>query len=306
MARHKAERAHRGAGIAAIALGTGLWGTVGPVVELFPTGTTYQYAAMRNVTGTLVLWLLAFATRSRDTQRYSRADILPIAVGGIGVAFFFPLFSEAFHRTGVAVAAVVSIGVAPIFVGIIAALFLGQRPGWKWLLGTVVAVAGVTALNWPGADTAIDAFGVGLALAAALAYSWQATGMGLLTRRHSPFRSVAPVFTVGSVLQAPLAWGKSFDYLKDPVLLLGNLYGGIMTVAVAYALFTYGVRQVGTATAVTVGLTEPLTATIMGVTILGEVIAPLGIAGLVTILVGLIIVSLPSRTYAGLPEEAHP
>ena len=41
------------------------------------------------------------------------------------------------------------------------------------------------------------------------------------------------------------------------------------------------------------------------ITVLGEVLAPLGIAGLVTILVGLIIVSLPSKNYAGLPEEAH-
>ena len=82
----------------------------------------------------------------------------------------------------------------------------------------------------------------------------------------------------------------SFDYLHDPVLVAGNLYGGFMTVAFAYALFTFGVRQVGTATAVTVGLTEPLTATILGVTVLGEVLSPLGIAGLITILVGLIIV----------------
>ena len=57
--------------------------------------------------------------------------------------------------------------------------------------------------------------------------------------------------------------------------------------------------------AVTVGLTEPLTATVLGITVLGEVLSPLGAAGLATVLVGLIIVSLPSRKYPGSLEEAH-
>ena len=35
-----------------------------------------------------------------------------------------------------------------------------------------------------------------------LSYSWQATGMGQLTARHSPFRAVAPIFTVGSLATA--------------------------------------------------------------------------------------------------------
>ena len=65
MARHKAERSHRGAGIAAIALGTMLWGTVGPIVELFPEGTAFQYASVRNVTGTIALWLLVLVPETK-------------------------------------------------------------------------------------------------------------------------------------------------------------------------------------------------------------------------------------------------
>lgn len=295
MARHKAERSHRGSGIAAIAFGTMLWGTVGPVVELFPKGTAFQYALVRNVSGTLALWLLVRVSRTK--RRYTRADVAPIVLGGLGVAAFFPLFSLGFQRTGVAIAAVVSIGVAPIFAGLIAWLAFGHRPGVRWTVGTVIAVGGVVALNWPAGDTRIDVLGVGLSLAAAFAYSLQATGMGMISQRHTPFQCVAPIFTVGTVLQAPINYGRSFAFLADPKLMAGALYGGIATVAIAYAMFTYGVSHVGTATAVTVGLTEPLTATILGVTLLGEVITPVGIVGLVTILLGLIVVSMPERVH---------
>lgn len=272
-----------------------LWGTVGPVVSLFPEGTAFQYAAVRNVTGTLALWVVVLFSRTKT--RYTRADVVPILVGGVGVAAFFPLFAMGFDRTGVAVAAVVAIGVAPIFAGIIAWLALGHIPSSRWAIGTFIAVAGVAALNWPSGGARIDYLGVGFSLAAAFAYSWQATGMGMVSARHNAFQSVAPIFTVGTLLQAPLIAGKSFDFLAEPRLLAGTLYGGLATVAIAYALFTYGMSHVGTATAVTVGLMEPLTATVMGVTMLGEVITPVGIVGLATILVGLVVVSMPERVH---------
>ena len=186
MARHKAERSHRGAGIAAIALGTMLWGTVGPIVERFPEGTAFQYASVRNVTGTIALWLLVLVSPRK--RRYTRADIAPIILGGLGVAGFFPLFSLGFARTGVAIAAVVSIGVAPIFAGLIAWAAFGHRPSPRWTLGTAIAVAGVVGLNWPSGDTRIDVLGVGLSLAAAFAYSWQATGMGMISQDRKSTR----------------------------------------------------------------------------------------------------------------------
>jgi DME family drug/metabolite transporter len=159
-----------------------------------------------------------------------------------------------------------------------------------------VALNGIVALNLPSGETRIDLLGVGFSLAAAFAYSWQATGMGVISRRHNAFQSVAPIFTLGTLLQAPINYGRSFEFLADPTLMLGALYGGVATVAVAYALFTYGIARIGTATAVTVGLMEPLTSTVLGVTVLGEVITPVGVVGLVAILLGLMVVSMPDRS----------
>lgn len=291
--RHRKRSDGRALGIAAVALGTILWGTVGPVVRLFPENTEFQYSLVRNFSGICALWLMVLF--SKNKRRYTKQDIVPILVGGTGAALFFPLFIMAFRLTGVGVAAVVSIGVAPIFVGLIAWIALKQPPGKQWLLGTLVAVAGVVALNWPSGDNTVSFIGVAFALAAAFGYSMQATGVGMISTRHTPFQSVAPMFTIGTLFQAPLSYGRDFTFLQDPVLLFGALYGGIVTVAIAYAFFTFGISRIGAATAVTVGLMEPLTASILGVTLLGESVSIVGIAGSILILAGLVIVSRPPK-----------
>lgn len=291
--KHRKRSNNRALGISAVALGTILWGTVGPVVRLFPEDTEFQYSLVRNFTGTTALWLMVLF--SKNKKRYTKQDVVPILVGGTGAALFFPLFILAFQLTGVGVAAVVSIGVAPIFVGLIAWIALKQPPGRQWAYGTLVAVSGVVALNWPSGDNTVNVLGIGFALAAAFGYSMQATGMGMISKRHTPFQCVAPMFTIGAIFQAPLSYGKDFSFLQDPVLLLGALYGGVVTVALAYAFFIYGIARIGAATAVTVGLMEPLTASILGVALLGETVSVVGIVGSILILIGLVVVSRPPK-----------
>ena len=300
-AKHRKRSDGRALGISAVALGTILWGTVGPVVKLFPDGTAFQYSLVRNLSGTTALGLMVLF--SKNKRRYTKQDIVPILVAGTGAALFFPLYIKAFELTGVGVAAVVSIGVAPIFVGLIAWIALKQPPGKQWAYGTLVAVTGVVALNWPSGDSTVNVLGIGFALAAAFGYSLQATGMGMISTRHTPYQCVAPMFTIGTIFQAPLSYGKDFSFLQDPVLLLGALYGGVVTVALAYAFFIYGIARIGAATAVTVGLMEPLTASILGVVLLGETVSVVGIVGSVLILIGLVVVSRPPKLdLSRLPE----
>ena len=294
--KHRKRSDGRALGIAAVALGTILWGTVGPVVKLFPEGTAFQYSLVRNLSGTTALWLMVLF--SKNKKRYTKQDIIPILVAGTGAALFFPLYIKAFELTGVGVAAVVSIGVAPIFVGMIAWIALKQPPGKQWAIGTLIAVSGVVALNWPSGDSTVNVLGIGFALAAAFGYSLQATGMGMISKRHTPFQCVAPMFTIGTIFQAPLSYGKDFSFLQDPMLLLGALYGGVVTVALAYAFFIYGIARIGAATAVTVGLMEPLTASILGVVLLGETVSAVGLIGSVLILAGLVVVSRPPKAVA--------
>ena len=280
-------------GILMVGLAATMWGTVGPVVQLYPEGTAFQFATMRNLFGILALWLMVAVQRRHS--RYTRQDVLPILVGAVGTACFMPFYTLGFQRTGVAVASVLAIGAAPLFTGIVGRIAFGRAPGRQWFLGTGLAVAGLVGLNWPSGGTTVNGAGVLFALGAALSYAFQATGMELMSRRHSPVQSVAPIWTLATILQAPICIGRDFSFLGDPLLLAGTVYGGVLTVAITFSMFTYGMARIGSSTAVTVGLMEPITAAALGVLLLGEHLTALGYAGIVFVLAGLVVVSRPER-----------
>lgn len=285
-------------GILAVGTAATLWGTVGPLVQLYPAGTAFQYATMRNLFGDLALWILVMLQRQRT--RYTRADLRPILIGAVGTACFMPFYAMGFERTGVAVASVLAIGAAPLFTGVVGRIVFGRVPGRQWFLGTGLAVAGLVGLNWPSGGTTVNLVGVCFALGAAVGYALQATGMELMSQRHSPFQSVAPIWTTATILQAPICLGRDFGFLSQPALLAGTVYGGVLTVAITFAMFTYGLSRIGSSTAVTVGLMEPITAATLGVLVLGEHLSLLGAAGIVLVLAGLVVVSRPER----MPAQA--
>lgn len=283
-------------GILSVGSAAAMWGTVGPVVQLYPEGTAFQYATMRNIFGVITLWLMVMMLKSRT--RYTRQDFGPMLLGGVGTAAFMPFYTLGFQRAGVAVAAIVAIGSAPIFTGIVARILFKRTPGKPWFIGTGLAITGVVLLNLPSGDTTVNLAGVMFASVCGLAYALQATGMELLSRRHHPVQSVAPIWTLGTIIQAPIVFGRDFNFLADPLLLAGTIYGGVFTVAITFSMFTYGLSKIGAPTAVTVGLMEPITAAALGVTLLGETIAPLGYLGIAIVLAGLVVVSRPEDTSA--------
>lgn len=290
------ETRDRGRGIAAVAIAATMWGTVGPIVQMYPEGAAFPFATMRNIFGVATLWIMVMFLRQRT--RYTKQDVGAIVLGAVGTAAFMPMYTLGFQRTGVAVAAILAIGAAPVFTGIVGRVLFGRVPGRAWFLGTGLAVVGLAALNAPSGGTTVSLTGAAFALTAALSYAFQASGMELLTRRHSPVQSVAPIWTLATILQAPICIGRDFSFLREPLLFAGVVYGGVFTVAITFSMFSYGLARIGSATAVTVGLMEPITAAAMGILLLGEHISGLGAAGILFVLAGLVVVSRPEKTSA--------
>nr|WP_268932579.1 EamA family transporter [Microbacterium paulum] len=89
------------------------------------------------------------------------------------------------------------------------------------------------------------------------------------------------------------------------------LWLGLATISVAYVLFTWGLQGVSAATAATLTLAEPLTAALLGLTVLGEHLSPLAVAGLVVLAAGLALLAWGSRASraaraADLPSDPAP
>jgi DME family drug/metabolite transporter len=239
--------------------------------------------------------LLLLAARTGNTARWTGRDLSVVLIGGVGVAAYQPLYFASVSRTGVAVATFLSIGVAPVFTGLTRWLVSRQRPGSRWWLATAVASAGVAFLSLGGGRVSMSVAGMLLGLAAGGCYSLQASTIGALSARHGSPRSVAAIFTTGTVMLVPALFWQHLSWLGQAALLLGAVYAGVATLALAYALFAHGVSTLGSHTAVTISLLEPLTAALLGVFVLSEHLTGAMAAGCVLILAGLVLAVTQTR-----------
>ena len=274
-----------------------LFGTSGTARELGPdSASSLSVGAARITIGSVVLWIVVLANRRRDALPSSaalRSMRSLLAIGGLGVAIYTPLFFVAVGRAGVAIGTVVAIASGPFFAAGLDWVFRRVRPTAVWLRGTVVTVFGVTVLivavdsGGPG----VDLLGVAAAMAAGFGYAtYSVTSKATMERGLASTTALAIPFTIGVVVVLVLSGGESASWLGTPDGLAMALYLGVVATGLAYVLFGYGLRRLTSATAVTLVLAEPLTAALLAAVVLDEVIPWVGWIGVGVVLVGLVAV----------------
>jgi len=263
-----------------------LWGTgglagslLGQVAALPPLAVaTYRLAGG----GLTVLAVLAVTGR---LPRLRRAGWLRVLSVGVLTATYQACYFAAVAMTSLAVATVIAIGAAPVLVLTAEAVGERRRPGSASLVAIGLALLGLALLLGTSGHPLTRAGGGSLALGVLLALG-AAAGFGalaLLGRRpvadlDGP-TTIGFGFTAGGLLLAAassLAGGLGFVPTLGSVGLL--LYLGWVPTALAYGLFFVGLRGVSATSAAVVAVLEPLTATVLGVLVLGQ---RLGVGGIV-------------------------
>jgi drug/metabolite transporter, DME family len=289
----------------AVLLAATLWGTTGTARALGPDDASpTAVGAARLVVGgaCLVLvgwrqgWLSAAAGPDAPRRLRCGAGTPPFLVAVAAMAAYQPLFFGGVARTGVAVGTMVGIGSAPVFAGLLGIAARGERPGRRWLAATALAVAGTLLLAGAGDRDDVDPLGLALALGAGLAYAIYVLATKLLLDRGaSPEGLTARVFGSAGLVLLPVALAAGIGPLLSPAGLLMVAHLGIVTVAVAYVLFTRGLTGVGVAAAGTLTLAEPATATLCGLAILGERPGGAALAGLGIVATGIVLLVTDRR-----------
>jgi drug/metabolite transporter, DME family len=272
-----------------------LWGTTGTSQALAPPGAgPLAIGTLRLLVGGA--GLLAFAVWRG--KRFSTLRGWPwkaILLAAVCMAAYQVLFFSGVARTGVAVGTIVGIGSSPILAGALAFVFRGERPGWRWVIATVLAVAGGSLLAWAGSGAAglhVEPLGLLLAIGAGGAYAtFILVSKGLLEGSSSEM-ALAVIFCLGALLLLPLLLTQNMAWLFQPRGLAVALHLGLVTVGVGYTLFWAGLRRVPVAMAGTLTLAEPLTAGMLGVLVLGERLTLTAGLGIGLILVGLVVLSM--------------
>ncbi|MCA9894545.1 MAG: EamA family transporter [Anaerolineae bacterium] len=263
-----------------------LWGTTGTSQALAPVGSTpLVIGTMRITVGSIVLILLALGRRS--FRPCSHWPILPTLMAIITTVLYQVCFFGGTSLTGVAVGTVVGIGATPIFAGLLEVIFLRQRLTGRWWAATVLAIIGCSLLLATGETLTIDPLGILLALGAGLSYATFTMVSKVVLEYQRPDALMAVVFGFSALLMSPLLLFNEIAWIATPDGRLVALYLGIVTIGVSYSLFGRGLRLVPAATAATLTLAEPMTAALLGIFLLKEMVPPLGMLGIVLIFLGL-------------------
>ena len=278
-----------------------LWGTLGPVAALVDDGDRLAAGDIRLAIGALVM--LAVAAGRPLRGMWSRADLLPLASGAVGIAGFQLAYFGAIGVSGVAVSTAVGIGLSPVFTGAWTAVRERRSPGAGWILGTALATGGLCLLSFAGGvGVTVSPAGLGLSVLAAALFSMQAVSTQALTVRHSDATALTGILALGSVLLVPVTALTAGPGLLTMHGVACVLYLGVVTTGLSYWLFARGVRHIGAAPAVTITLLEPAGAAVIAALVLHEPVSAGQWAGIVLICVAIVLTGLS----AGLRREAQP
>jgi DME family drug/metabolite transporter len=280
-------------GITALLVASVLWGTTGTAATLLPpTVNPVAIGAATMVFGGLLLvafsWPGVVATlRHPAPRRWA-------FIGAIGV-FVYPLaFYSAMDLAGVAIGNVVALGSAPAFSALLEWLVQRIRPTVRWFWCAVVAIAGIALLAIAGHATGSVGgthvpLGVGAGLLAGLAYALYTYAS---TRAHSAGAGgrgpLAAMFGIGAIALLPVlvvTGGLLADSARS-IAITGYL--AVFPMFVAYLLFSVGIRRIRSSSITVITLLEPVVATVLAVTIVGERLTPLGWVGIVAILLAIV------------------
>jgi len=281
-----------GWGLGFLAVAGVAWGTTGAAADLVYRTSDFGPAAIsfwRFVSGLLML-LLARAVLPRRSANAagagarSRHRRLVTRLGtGVGLAVFQTAYFGAVAATGVAVATIITLGAGPVLTALGARLTLGERLG-HGLSAIAVALAGLVVLVLGNHGGAVTAAGALLALLSATGYTvatllarWSARAGGgedAVTLTGCAFAVGAVVMLPLAIVEGPLPHAK---HLAEVLLLLA--WVAAVPTALAYPLYFAGAAVVRGATASAVMLIEPVSATVLAVTLLGEGLSVATVAG---------------------------
>ena len=279
---------HAGRSVSLSLLGNGLAGTAGTVAALYALNTPSPVIGFaRLAIGAITLLLLApfFGGKLRHLPRLvTRPGIWIMAASSASYqAFFF----ASVERTGVATAALITVGCIPVSAGIVGWIFLRERLNKIWFLSTAIAISGLVIASIGELRTndatgllyaVIAGSGIGAYINAAKVevraggHSMQLPGMAFLLGSFGLF------FIVRSDLL-------QVQWTTQTILLA--IYLGAVTMGIANGIQIVGLKGISPGVASTMMLADPVTAAVLGVVVLNQQPTLNGAVGLVLVVIGL-------------------
>ena len=285
-----------------------LFGTTGTSQAFAPAAAgSLSVGAVRLAVGGVLLGLIGLWTLLRRGRpvlpRWSPAALW-VAIGAACVLGYQLTFFVGTRTNGVAVGTVVALGSTPAFAGLLEWRLLRRRPTGRWLVATGVAVSGVAGLaGLAGSSEQIYPWGLLASATAGACYAGFTVAMkALLTRGWGSISAITATMSLGGLTAFGVLAFTDNAWVAQPRGLAVVAWLAVMTTVVAYLLVGAGLGGLSAATTATLTLTEPATAAVLGVTVLGETLSGMQWVGIAAIVAGVLI----AGTEPGPPPVLRP
>ena len=268
-----------------------IWGTTFISTKVLLTALSpIEILFLRFVIGYLALWLAA-PRRLVLTERKQEGWFA--AAGLCGVALYYGFENLALSMTQASNVGVI-ISIAPFFTVLFSAVFLKQkRPGLRFFLGFLMAMAGIMLISFNQQAVEIHPLGDGLAVIAAMIWAMYC----LISRKiselgYNVLLTTRRTFFYGLLLMLPLVmtqFSADFQILSEPSVLLNLVFLGLGASALCFVTWNYAVGILGSVkTSVTIYIVPVITA-VASAWVLHEPLTPRVILGLGLTLGGLLL-----------------
>ncbi|OMI34059.1 DMT family transporter [Streptomyces sparsogenes] len=277
-----------------------LWGTTGTAGSMAPSGAPAPAIGAASLTLGGLLLLLTTRGAWRLFTAATGAEQRLLAVGAVAVAGCPLTFYPAVARTGAAVAAVIALGSAPVFTGLLAWATGQARPTARWAVATLAAVTGCAVLvlgpQLTGSPAHMDTVGIALAALAGLSYAvYSLLGGRLIGRGHPSAAVMGAMFGAAGLLVLPVLLATGTAWLATVRGAAVALHLAVFPTFLAYRLFGHGLRHTPASVATTLTLAEAAVAALLGITVLGERLPVVSWCGLAVLSLGLALLTVPGR-----------
>ncbi|MFJ6513072.1 EamA family transporter [Streptomyces sp. NPDC091406] len=283
-------------------LAPAVWGSTYLVAtELLPPDRPLLATTLRALPGGLVL--LALGRKLPAGVWWWRAPVLGVL--NIG-AFNFLLFLAAYRLPGGIAAMIMS--AQPMFVVILAAMFLGDRIAARHALACAMGAGGVALLVLRGAAS-LDTFGVLAAVGGALC---MALGITLTKRWGRPAGVGLLTFTGWQLTAGGLVLLPFWLTLEDlPDGLTGSNVIGFAHLITLGAVLSYivwfrGIERLPAVAVSFLGLGSPVVATLLGYFVKDERLSALQLVGMAVIIVAVVLGQRPPPARGPAPADTVP
>ncbi len=277
-----------------------IWGMNFSVVKLaLREFAPLAFNALRFVLASAILF--AVLRPSRATLKIERRDIPTfIGLGLLGNVLYQVFFIYGVHWT-LAGNAALMLATVPIFVSLFSTMRRHETIGRAGWAGVLMSVSGIGLVVWGstrglqfGAETIRGDITM---LAAAVAWSAYTVGAAPLVQKYGPLKATAGTMWIGTVvlvlISTPSLLAQDWSAVSVGAW-AGVGFSGALSIALAYIIWYYGVRHLGSSRTAVYSNTVPIVALLVAWVTLGEVPTLIQLAGAAAIVGGVLLSKLGS------------